>query len=304
MKQLEAFEKDPIGYQPLGHHEADSPVYLTADLCDEFWWWQLETKGVSRRHANEVGKRLEHWIEDLGHVNLKRATLRDHIKPALDRRATMRGHRISTIKAFYAWLRKEKNLLAHHQDPTLDLPVPQARPEKRKRRKAVELERVLAVMEYLEGPYRDIMVLLGATGWHVTELYRFVLDERSEIIYAQRAGTIAVLITQHKNRDFTRTPVTDPDVLAAAERLRARGHVPKRPNDALKEACRKARVPEFTFGVMRHTVGTWGVEQGASPERVSEFLQHKDKRTTQNFYIDVAVPTATIDLPKLKLIKG
>jgi integrase len=305
MKQLERFEADPANYRPDGDsEEGDAPLFLTAELADAFWRWQIETKGVTRKHANEVSSRLVHWIEDLGRVDLRKATLRDHIKPALDARKTMRSHRISTLKSFYAWLREEKHLLTHHQDPTLDLPVPQSKPEKRKRKKAVELERVLAVLEYLEGPYRDLMVLFGATGWHVTEVERFIRNPESEILHAKREGTIAVLVTRHKNREWTRTPVTDLDVLAAAERLRGRGKMPRRPNSALQEACDKAKVARFTFGVMRHTVGTWGVEEGASPERVSEFLAHKDKRTTENFYIDVGVPTNSVPLPKLRVVKG
>ncbi|QDE68580.1 hypothetical protein BHS09_17190 [Myxococcus xanthus] len=57
-------------------------------------------------------------------------------------------------------------------------------------------------------------------------------------------------------------------------------------------------VPAFTFGVMRHSVTTWSVEQGAAPPLVPEFLNHKDKRTTQRFYTDVSVLTVQVSITR------
>lgn len=302
MKQLERFEADPFGYKPEGI-APEVPMALTADVLEEYRSWQLG-KGNTTKHANEMHNRLCDWIDDLAGADLRKVTLRDHIKPALDKRGTCRPHRIIALKGLYAWLRKERHLLTSGQDPTLDLPVPQARPEKWKRRKAVPFEHVQAAVRHMEGAYRDMLVLLAGTGWHVTELERFVRSPESEIVYARRDGTLAVLVTLHKVGEMTRTPVSVRKVLAAAERLRSRGEIPRRPNQALKKACEDAKVPIFTFGVLRHSVATWSVERGAIPALVSEFLNHKDPRTTKRFYTDVSVPTAQVPLPRLRLVRG
>lgn len=302
IKQLERFEANPEAYRPEGERAPD-PIYLNEDRVNAFYDWQV-AKGVTTKHASEVRGRLRHWLLDLAHVDLRVATLRDHIIPALDRRVKARGARISTLKAFYGWLREVRHELVSGQDPTLDLMVPQAVPEKWKRRKAVEIERVRAAAKRLPPAYRDLLTVAAATGWHFTELERFVRQSDSEIIEIAREGTIAVLVTKHKSREMTRTPVTSDEVLRAAKRIRARGAVPKDPNEKLAEACVKAKVEPFTFGVMRHTVATWAVEAGAVPALVSEFLGHKDPRTLRRFYSDVAVPTAPVVLPRLKVVKG
>lgn len=298
MRQLERFEADPLGYRPEGT-EPEAGLVLTAELLLAFHEWQLG-KGNTRRHANEMVRHLADWTEDLGGRDIRKLSLRDDVKPALQRRRSSRAHRIIALKSFFAWLRKERHLLTSAQDCTLDLPVPQAQPAKHRRRKAVALETVRAAAGVLAPAYRDMLVLLCGTGWHVTELERFVRQPESEVVYARREGTLAVLTTLHKGGEMTRTPVADGEVLAAAERLRARGQLPRRPNQALKAACRAAGVAPFTFGVMRHTVATWATELGAAPPQVAEFLGHKDARTTRRFYTDVAVPTVLVPLPSLK----
>jgi integrase len=302
IKQLERFEANPAAYHPAGEGP-EEPLYLTKERRDAFYDWQI-AKGVTPKHASEVRGRLNHWGIDLAHVDLRQATLRDHFIPALDRRKKSRGARISTIKAFYGWLREVRHELTSAQDPTLDLMVPQAVPEKWKRRKAVELSRVIAAAGQLAPEYRDLLTVAAATGWHFTELSRFIRQPDSEIIEVKRDTTIAVLVTKHKSREMTRTPVTSKEVLEAAKRIRARGKVPKNPNEKLAEACVAAGVEPFSFGTMRHTVATWAVEAGAVPALVSEFLGHKDPRTLRRFYSDVAVPTAPVALPRLKVVKG
>ncbi|MBN1208965.1 MAG: tyrosine-type recombinase/integrase [Myxococcaceae bacterium] len=297
MKQLERFEANPHAYAPEGAPREQGLV-LTAELLLEFHSWQLQ-KGNTRKHANEMGNRLADWIEDFGGKDLRQLSLREDVKPALERRPTSRAHRIIALKAFFAWLRKEKHLLRSAEDCTLDLPVPQARPEKHRRRKAVPFEAVQAAAGALAPAYRDMLVVLAGTGWHVTELERFVRRPESELVHARRGDTLAVLVTRHKGGELTRTPVSSPGVLAAAERLRERGELPRKANQALKAACRAAGVAEFTLGVMRHSVATWAVEGGAMPEQVAEFLGHKDARTTRRFYADVAVPTTAVLLPSL-----
>jgi hypothetical protein len=314
MKHLERFEADPASYRPQGVEEED-PVQLTADLVAEYQRWQIN-KGISERHARDVAKRLANWIEDLDGTDLRKVSLRDHIKPALAKRVTMRAHRISTIKSFYAWLREEKHLLTSANDPTLDLPVPQSVPEKRKRRKALDINHVQKVAGLLGPVHRDVLIVLAATGMHFTELERFASSPESEIDYRKRGTTIASLVMRHKNRDTVSVAVVDRDVLKAAERLRELGRIPTerpegadywmRPNEAIAFLCARHRpaLTPFTLGQMRATVGTWLAEQGMTREQVAAFLHHKDPRTTARFYLDIEVPTVPVAPPKLVLVKS
>lgn len=301
MKQLERFEANPSEYRPEGG-EGD-PLTLTDQIILEYGDYLLDTKGTTAKHAREMCSRLGDWAEDLDGRDLRRLSLRDDIKAALDRRGVGRAHRIIAIKSFMAWLRKERHLLTSAQDVTLDVVVPQAVPEKWKRRKAVPFKDVQAVMRHLAPAYRDVLHVLAASGFHVTELERLVRNPESEIVY-KKGRVRAVLRARHKIGEPTTTPIKDAGALAAAERLRARGTMPRRLNAALRAACRAAKVAEFTAGVMRHTVATWLIDRGEIPALVSQFLNHKDPRTTRRFYTDVSIPSADVTVPPLRVVEG
>jgi integrase len=320
MAQLKRFEGDPRNYTPEGVEVADTSLRMTTELLLEFRTWSIDTRGNTRKHANEMYNRLVEWLEDLKGKDLRRLTLGGDLLPAIDRRLTCRPHRIIAIKSFFKWLRTKAALVTHAEDATLDLPVPQSVPEKWKRRKAVGFDVVQAAMSRLGEGYQDALWVLTGTGWHVTELCRFVRQPESEIVLIPaKPGeldettdakgnrvrrTLAVLRTKHKNKERTRTPIQDAGVLAAAQRAKARGTVPRYLNRALSAACLAAEVPAFGYGVMRHSVATWALENGASPDDVSKFLQHKDRRTTERFYADVAAPTPRVDLPTFTVING
>jgi len=303
-EHLRRWEADPAAYlaeMEEGRQRA-TPVYMTKDLVLEFRRWCLgETKPArenptTRRYANNTANRLFDWMEDIGSRDLRHLDL-----PLLHELLASRpGHknRIIAIKAFFTWLRTKKFLVDRRQDPTLDLLVPQAIPEKYRRRKAVPHEHVRAALQQLKPSYRDCLLLVASTGWHTTELERFVRDPTSRIA-AGKDSVLGVLQVRHKTGRITRTPVLSREVLEAAERLRARGQVPRSLNSHLATACKKAKVDRFTFGVIRHSVATWAVEAGTPPDVVAEFLGHLDKRTTARFYADVAVPTLPVLLPKL-----
>jgi hypothetical protein len=139
MAHLERFERDPEGYRPAGDPGA-SPVYLDNDLSEEFLAWSLNEKGNTVEWVSKQKHLLSWWMKQLRGVNLRRATLRDHIQPALEKAAGKR-HRIEVIRAFYGWLRKEKNTIRAHEDPTYGaLPVPQPRPAQWPKSKVIPRE--------------------------------------------------------------------------------------------------------------------------------------------------------------------
>jgi integrase len=303
-QHLKRFETDPTAYDPRGAQSGDT-LALTEALVLEFVRWQLREKGNTRKHVAEMAHRLADWVEDLGGRDLRRVTLGEHIIPALDRRQRCRQHRVIALKSLYGWLRTEKYRLKAADDPTYGtLKVPQAVPAKHTKKKAVDFDRVRAMAARLEPADLDCVIVLAATGWHVTELERFTREAESEIIYERIGNTIAGLRMRHKTKKIRTTPITSPEALRAAERIRKRKTVPRRLNDKVRAACRAAGVEEFTLGRMRHSVGTWAHQRGATRGQVADMLHHEDPKTTDRFYVDVGVSPAPIKLPRLRLVKA
>ncbi len=295
IKQLERFEADPNTYRPDGGDE----VPITAELIEGFLDHLLHERETSRNYAREMARHMGDWALALQGKSVNTLQLSDVRGPLS--KWTNRQHRLIAIKGFCRWLRQDKGLLRTAHDITLEIPVPQATPEKFRRRKVVEIGRLIAAFRQLKGAPRDFLLVLASTGMHVTELERFARGhDSSELI----DGDPAVLITRHKSGAMTRIPLAIPEVVKAAKRLRAGGVVPRKLNQQLKDACASAGVKEFTLGVMRHTVATFAVEAGAPAELVSKFIGHQDLKTVGRFYLDLQRPTEGVPVPALRLVKG
>lgn len=310
LKQLERFEANPQGYSPLDADEA--PLTITSALLEDYRRFMREKKRNTVDWTGNVIRFLGDWAEDLAGKDLRRLSLARDVEPRLDERKTSRRHRIEALKGFCSWLRL-KEILTTADDATMALRVPQAEPAKNKRRRAVSLDLAELVLPKLPAVTADVLQLQSGTAWHISEVRRFASD--GEIVRPISGAPLAVLVTRHKSGDLTRTPVDDPEHLAAAERLRARGHIPIRETlvrhmkaacDAVREEQRKAGVPEeklmphWRLGVMRHSVLTHAVQQGATIEQASEFAHHRSKVTTARHYIDLAVPTVAVPVRSLK----
>lgn len=296
--ELARFEANPLRYVPGGGAGEDG-LRLTAELVLAYREHQLK-KGLTGEWADEVARCLADWEEVLRGLDLRQLQLHKDVKAALERWPTQRAHRIKSLKGFFRWLREEKGLLTRAQDATLDLKVPQSRPEKQRRRKVVPPEDVAAVLKHLPPLSRDVLHLLTATAWHVSEVRRFA--EAGEIVVPMKAdGVLAVLITRHKSGDLTKTPILYPEHLDAARRLQAAKELPTRMTLArhMKAARQAAGVPYFGMGQMRHTVLTWGVQAGASVRDAKEFAQHRSEQTTRRFYLDLDIPKAAIPVRRL-----
>jgi site-specific recombinase XerD len=293
-EQLKRFESNPEAYSPSG--DIGRPVRLTGQMLTDFRAWQRDVKGVTAKHAFYVAKYLADWGDDIGNRDLR--ALAPHELREMVGRRTARAHRIAALKVFFAWLRQERGLLRHHQDATLDLKVPQSTPEKHRRRKVLDIAAVEAILPHLKGPSRACVVVLAATGWHVTELDRFA--RRGELL-DDTAGAVAV--TPHKSGDLHRTLLKHESHVEAAREVRANGCVPSRLRSEIRDANAAAKLPRerwVTPGVFRHSVATWAVEDGASLEDVARFLGHKDPRTTRRFYVDMRTPSGSIPLRVLQ----
>jgi integrase len=303
-RQLARFQADPTEYTAAGSGTKTAAVRLTDELVDEYFDYQL-AKGCTLEWAAEMSRVLGDWTERIGDLDLRHLSLHTDLKPVLETWPKRKSQRIKGLKGFMRWLRTEKGLVTHSQDATVDLRVPPSRPEKWERRKVVPSEDVQAVLLKLEQPYRDILHLLTATAWHITEVRRFV--EGGEIVMVASGEPLAVLMTRHKGGEIARTRIDYPEHLEAAQRLLAlRGKLswPKGMTfvRVMKAVCASAEVPVFQLGVMRHSVLTWAYELGGLMPALRDFAGHKSENTTRRFYVDAAVPQGKI--PVLRLLQG
>lgn len=318
MVQLARFESNPRGYDPAGE-EPDAPLLLSNELLESFLHWQLDVKGNTSKHACSMVRFLGDWMAELRGKDLRTLSLRVDVKPALARWKKSVPHRIIALKAFFSYLRKELLVLRHAEDCTLDLPVPQAQAEKNRRRKVANWETVVDVYARLEQRDQDILQLAVATGWHLSELQRFIRAPESAIevptgsLTAGALPVLAVLRTWHKSKTWTRTSLVHQRHVDAARRLKEAGQWVNETRlrealySALEAADAKRREldpnhqdrPRFSLGVMRHSVATWGIELGATVAEAAEALDHRDPRTTERFYADVMVPRAPLPTREL-----
>jgi integrase len=292
LAQLERFEADPDGYDPAG--SSDEPVRLTAALVALFVTWSQASKreggkGNSRAWVLQQKSYLAWWSEQFKGRDLRRLSLRDHIIPALDG-VPGRKHRIEVLKAFFSWLRRERHLVSRAEDPTLDLQLPASRPEQWVRPKAIPRGDYLRVLAALEGDHRDALQLLDETGWHVSELVRFVRSGSIEPMPAgRRDGAAVAVVPQRKSGELHRTALGK-DTLAAARRLREKGTFSvSRFYEAIRKTCKRIHVDPLTPGRFRHTLATRAVEAGGDPSGVSAYLGHKSEATMRRFYATLAV---------------
>lgn len=290
--ELARFDADPESYEPGG--PSTDALRLTADLVRPFLSWSAAPeseggKGNSRAWMLQQKAYLAWWAAVLKGRDLRRLSLPDHVLPALDGQPG-RKHRVEVLKAFFSWLRRERHLIERAQDVTLDLVVPARRPEQWRTPKAIPRAAFLRVLAALPaGDHRDGLALLDETGWHVSELVRFVRAGSLEPVPAGRMdGAVAILLRRHKNGEPARTAVGQGGA-DAARRLREKGTFSvSRFYEGIKAACDKVGGDPWTPGRMRHTLATRAVEAGATPQAVSAYLGHKSEATTRRFYATLA----------------
>ena len=292
LKQLERFEADPAAYEPGGAPRGEA-VELTPELVAQFVAWSQAPsseggKGNTRAWALQQKAYLAWWAGKLHRRDLRKLSLPVHVLPALDG-VPGRRHRIEVLKAFFSWLRRERHLVSRAEDVTLDLKVQARRPEQWTRPKVIAKKDYLRVLQALEGDHRDALRLLDETGWHVSELTRFVRAGELEPMPAgRRDGAAVAVVHRRKSGEPQRTAISA-EALVAAKRLREKGTFSvSRFYEAIKAASKKLGVT-VTPGRFRHTLATRAVEAGADPAAVSAYLGHKSEATMRRFYSTLAV---------------
>jgi len=300
-EQLKRFEADPERYDPAGDAPREG-LFLTEELVTEFLAYSA-AEGNSAPWRRKQKNLLAWWGERLEGIDLRRASLHDHVLPALKRKdATAKHHRVAVLKGLFTWLRTEAHRVTTAEDPVFgQLKVPQARAAQLTKSKIVPRDHVLLVIEHLTAPWRDALHLQAGTGWHTTEIQRFAAEGSIEPLpkHAAQEGVAGIVVCpMRKSGEPQRTRV-GPEVLEAAKRLRAHGAISREWYDrAVKAACAAVKrpdgevgIPAFTPGHLRHSVATWAIEAGADPAVVASFLGHRSPRTTRKFYATHSAPT-------------
>lgn len=286
LEHLTRFEQDPDAYSP--NSALPDTIQLSAELIKDYLARCIE-KGNQVDWVAKKKSYLAWWSEQIGDKDLRAVNLRDDLVPALARVTRgARRHRVEVIKDFYAWLRRERHVLKTSEDPTQDLPVPQAVPEQWTRDKVIPVQQHHKMLEHLEAKWKPHVTVLAGTGWHVHELMRFA--EHGQVRDLPKTvfpinGAVAVLVCpRHKSGDVHRTAVSA-EVAQAAELVLKAGRFYKWGlYRAVSEACTAAGVPNIEVGRYRHSIGTWAIEQGATPEAAAAFLGHRSTWTLRRFY--------------------
>jgi integrase len=326
--ELARFEADPAGYTPQDRTQrARTPCVITPEMIDEYESFQVLQKQTTESHARTCARYLEQWMLVFGGRDIRRLDLHRDIKTALDQwqkeaiadddnprlkkkrsaRTGARHARIVALKGFATWLRREKGWLKRGEDPTLDLQVPQVRPEKLQRKKVVPFAHVQKILPLIRTDCRDTLMLLANTGLHVAEVRRF--SKTGEIFEPtpefKQGGAEAMLTVRHKNGRLHTIALTTPEAVEAAQRIRTSGWAPSHSVMwfAMHAACAAAKVPAFNAGVLRHSVATWLHEAGVELAAISEQLGHRDPRTTADFYRDMGGQARALPMPVLRLVK-
>ena len=302
--ELAAFLKDPKAYcEGVALPAPDEPLLLDARLVKTYLAHAAAPRSEngrenSRKWMRAKGKILAWWASVLvdargGPLDLRKVELARHVLPALE---PVRGkrHRREAIKALYAWLAATGRVRAS-EDPVARLPVGQGRVAQTQggKDKRVPREHVLKVIDHLlmkeDSRYGHALTVSAATGWHVTEIERFV--QRGEVIEPvplslQEPGVEAILSTPHKSGRQHYTKVGR-DALLAARALLAgrRGFSVKWYVETVKAACQELKLPPFSPAWMRHTSATLAVEQpGVSDIDTGKFPGHAYGEMVHNVY--------------------
>ncbi len=314
LREFASFREDPVAYERRAREaarpvETKQPILLDAKLADAFLAWSRDVKGNTPRWVHEQKLYLDWWQGRLTGVDLRRASFKDDIRPALEGMRSYRP-RVAVILALYRWLRLERDLELAEDPVHGRFFLPDPAPEQWRRIKAVPREHFDKALEHLTGIYRDVLLLQGGTGAHVTEVWRFMQRGSVEPVPkgAMQDGSAGVIVFPlTKGKDVLRVKV-DARMLAAAEKVLDYGrksaeHVKrkafsaKRYAEAIESACVAGEVPVFRPGQMRHSVATLAVNAGAHLQAVSAFLGHKSPKTTRRFYATFGVvervPTLT-----------
>lgn len=196
------------------------------------------------------------------------------------------------------------------RDVTFDAKIPQGKKPSKKKQKFMEIEdmkKLIQELKHENTSEANFFLILLKTGLRFAEALGITLNDvdfkrktvsiNKTLAYkGNRKGTRAFAPT--KNKYSVRTIIVDDAVLYMLWK-NAKGADPDESifyrlkgfqfnstlNNKLKQACRKAGVPEITLHSLRHEHATYLVSQGISSMAVAERLGHADDSVTRAVYI-------------------
>jgi integrase len=311
LAELARWEKDPYAYRP---GLVAGKLEMTDELVFEYCRWMREEKGNTKEWANVCRHLLADWLDDLAGLDLRSVTPHGHLLPALRSHDANRRARVTCLKGFFRWLRVEKGLLRHAEDASLDMSIPKHRPSRLVAPRDVPADDVRKVAQVFarhtadkrEAAAReqmlDTLALLQGTGWHVSEVRRFVAN--GEIRADPTGRFLAVLVTWHKRKEFSSAYAQNTETLEAAKRLKQLARLFSNNTHAMRMAwaCREAGVTRFDLGDMRHSVSTWAAEDGADQMEIAKALNHSSPKTTRDHYIRQRIPLGVMRVRPLRVV--
>jgi len=226
--ELLRFLADPEGY--CSETDEDEPIYLDDALVERFLAWSGgprsdNGKQNTRKWLRWQKKCLQWWAERLVDaqgrmLDLRRVSRAKHVLPHLDgvpgskpgtwsiEPTKSKRHKREVIKGLYSWMRKHEARISAAEDPVMDMPVGKGRVAQTEggKNKLVPRENVEKVIRHLLAKgsrYAHALTVQAGTGWHVTEVVRFIA--RGQIIepvprLLQEPGVSAILTSRWRSR--------------------------------------------------------------------------------------------------------
>lgn len=308
LKELEKFEQSPLDYRRTRNQQNTGLVLTPALIAEYLEWMNSEELSAPyirehKRHLGEVMVALEgRDFRRIGFVALR------EIIDSFGKVA--KWNRTKTVKAFASWLRRHKGALPRAEDPTLDLLNPVQAPEKSRRRKAMDWELVDRAIPLMKNPeIRDIAVVLRSTGAHISEIMRFAegvgglhgaADWQTDVLGNLLLRTKTDM--RKKQEASHVIAIVDADVMAALQRIRARGKAPSRGAILVSDEQVSEQMGErFAMGSNRHSVATWLAKDNRSAIDIKDLLGHTTTKMAERVYIDLGISARPIPVPKPKL---
>lgn len=310
LKELEKFEADPKSYRRR-RTEKTTGVVMTPVMLAKYLAHmearQLDPPYVTSHEVYLGAIMVALEGRDLSHMTF--VEVREAIEVTGDPKfPASLAARSRAMKAFGKWLRKVEGKLTRTNDPTIDLSIAHASPEKNRRRKAMSLEDVEATVRVMDPDVADVAIVLAATGLHIRELRRVHQGHGGlyEPVEWQRAkGIVLNLSVLHKRGTQHVVALGDQAAADAARRIMARPDFPTpgRITRHVINANLKTGL-HFSMGWLRHSVATWLALQHVPLRDIATQLGHTSDRMAASTYVDMGLTAHVVPIPHLKLVKG
>jgi integrase len=153
-----------------------------------------------------------------------------------------------------------------------------------------------------------VAIVLASTGLHISELERLYegnggLYEPAE--WQKAKGVLVNIMVLHKGGSNHVVALTDPDAVAAVNRVLARKRFPARSTMALESVKASKKIgAKFSIGWLRHSTATWLALANVSVEDIAKQLGHTSTKMAKAVYIDLGTTAHPVPIPRLRLVSG